>query len=72
MQIASRIHSIASNSTIAILTPYSAQKETIIEEATRVKLLTGKEVRDHLKVATITESQGTQIIIFVFLNHIVC
>ena len=45
---------------IAILTPYSAQKETIKQLAVKAKLLSekGGEEGTEIKVATITESQG--------------
>ena len=54
VQIASRIYSSAPDSTIAILTPYSAQKEVIIEEKTKALVLKGQ--KEWVKVATITES----------------
>ena len=45
---------------IAILTPYSAQKEVIKQLAVKAKLLNekGGEAGEEIKVATITESQG--------------
>ena len=45
---------------IAILTPYSAQKETIEQLAVKAKLLNekGGEEGAEIKVATIKESQG--------------
>ena len=45
---------------IAILTPYSAQKETIKQLAVKAKLLNEKRGEEgaEIKVATITESQG--------------
>ena len=45
---------------IAILTPYSAQKEIIKQLAVKAKLLNekGGEADAEIKVATITESQG--------------
>ena len=45
---------------IAILTPYSAQKEVIKQLAVKAKLLNenGGEADAEIKVATITDSQG--------------
>ena len=47
---------------IAVLTPYSAQKETIKQLAVKAKLLNEKRGEEgaEIKVATITESQGME------------
>ena len=49
---------------IAILTPYSAQKEVIKQLAVKAKLLSEKcgEADAEIKVATITESQGMKTV----------
>ena len=53
---------------IAILTPYSAQKEIIKQLAVKAKLLNekGGEVGAEIKVATITESQGISLNQFMY------
>ena len=53
---------------IAILTPYSAQKEIIKQLAVKAKLLYGKggEAGAEIKVATITESQGISLNQFMY------
>ena len=65
MQIASSIYSNTHDSTIAILTPYSAQKEVIIEETTKVFYVGKKVKKERFKVATITESQGNHSVFLV-------
>ena len=66
VQIASRIYSSSPDSTIAILTPYSAQKEIIIEEKTKALVLKGQ--KEWVKVATITESQG-KIVHYMYIMY---
>ena len=50
------------NSDIAILTPYSAQKEAISEELKKKieqqRRRQGRKLNDNIQVKTITESQG--------------
>ena len=57
-------------SRMAILTPYSAQKEEIKKLAIRAKLMSDDQSRG-LKVASITESQGKSLISSVHSTYII-
>ena len=64
MEIAEKLvcHFRVPNSEIAILTPYSAQKEAISEELKKKieqqRRRQGRKLNDNIQVKTITESQG--------------
>ena len=64
------VHGVKLNE-LAILTPYSAQKETIKKLAAEAKLL-NESPSDTIKVASITESQGSYIIYRTTLSSYIC
>ena len=69
MEIAEKLvcHYRVPNSEIAILTPYSAQKEAISEELKKKieqqRRRQGRKLNNNIQVKTITESQGELLLV---------